>query len=533
MKRLRNIAITMLSLFGFALACALGISRHHAPSPLQVSFWYWHTPFRLTGQDVTQLRSIGVTRLFVHGGRFVGRADRVGLAGKQTFYGACPFDVDLVFDFDPGLARGFGRLDPKAVADQIGPEIVGAIEQGTSEGVRITGVQLDFDIATRLLPEYASLLTQLAPAIHHRRLALSITVLPTWYGSNELHAVLAAVDFSAPQFYEADLPWTLGEFATVSNRDRLEEGLAAAGRAGLPFYAGLPAYGHELVYREGRLAGTLRDLNVEEAAREPSCRLVRAYPSNPDGRTASPATYIGEDIYDFAGREITMSEGTIDWDLIYDLPTPVLVKQDIDTVRERRPDNCVGVIFFRLPEPGEVDALSLGSIAAAVQGRTTQPHMTIRLTTERSPWAVIEASIPPDSSSADRRTAMPLDVTVTATNDGTAGTFVGPGSVTLHLVLDRPGIDDADRLQFDTLDLGLASGNAEAAVPCGPLRANVLDLTAIHLAAGATVPACRIEVPDDGPRTIHGWWSARGPGGFDNLRGTIPTTRIDSLVTTQ
>ncbi|MGO8671512.1 MAG: DUF3142 domain-containing protein [Capsulimonadaceae bacterium] len=512
-----------------AVACALGTLRRHPPPPLQVSFWYWHTPFRLTATDTSQLRSLGVTRLFVHEGRFVGHEDRIDLAARQTFDGGCPFDVDLVFDFDPGLTRGFGRLDPKEVAATIGPEIVDAVQRDKSAGVRVTGVQLDFDVPTRLLPKYAALLTDIAPAIRGRGLALSVTVLPTWYGSRDLDAVLAEVNFSAPQFYEADLPWTLRQFATVSNRDRLRTGLAAAGRAGQPFYAGLPAYGHELVYRDGQLAGTLRDLNVEEAAREQSCRLVRAFPADAAGRAATRDSYIGEDIYDFAGQEVTMSDGAIHWDLVYDLPTPALVALDMNTVRRQRPDNCLGVIFFRLPEPGEVDALSLGSIAAAVKGRATQPHLTIHMTAERSPWAIIDA---PGTVSA-AHASMPLDVTISATNDGSAGTFVGPASVTLHLALDRPGIESADRLGFDSLDLRQESGDNQPASPCGPLRANVLDLTAVYLAAGSTVPACRFELPDDRPRTFSGWWTARCPGGFENLRGTIPPTPVDTLTRTQ
>src|SRR5579859_5476039 len=95
-----------------ALLPLLCVSCGHrkGSGPLQVSFWYWHTPFQLSSSDVAQLKQMGVKRLFVRAGTFT-HGEPLQLFIPQTW--GCsgkPFSVVLVFNFDAGLLRHFADL---------------------------------------------------------------------------------------------------------------------------------------------------------------------------------------------------------------------------------------------------------------------------------------------------------------------------------------------------------------------------------------------------------------------------------------
>jgi hypothetical protein len=449
---------------------------HRGHHPLTVSYWYWHTPFKLTGKDEADLKSAGVHRLFVRAARIALVDGHVVTDNRQSWNSHSDFDIDLVFDVSPSFAHAFATSNPATLASEIAAAVDDTIDRAQAAGIKPTGVQIDFDCPTRLLPRYAAILARLKGGVHRRHLALSVTVLPTWYGSPDIVSVLSAVDFSAPQFYEEDTPASLANFATVSNIEMLRRGLAAAGRAGYPFYAGIPAYGHELVYRNGRLAGAAHGLDLEDALHDPMCRLKRAYGSNASGdKAVSTRDYIGEDIYDFAGSDPSIGGPDGNWDVVYDMPSPAIIARHLAIVREQTPDNCLGVILYRMPSGRNSATLPIATVASVIHGERPSPHLSVDVKPARLPWDVIDDAESSGARTSSRSGSMPMEVTVRVTNDGAASTFAGPGCVKVHLDLDPPGLTDASRLSFDTLQTSI---DGEA---CSPLRANQLDAATSYM----------------------------------------------------
>lgn len=515
MRRPKRVAVGLLLLCGVALGAVTLWQRSHAPLlPLELALWYWHSPFRVPPEEGAQLEAMGVKQLFVRAGTFRREGEGATLILPQEWKTPAPgLDIHLVFNFDYDIVRNFKEMSVETLTTTVREGMARQQERAESAGVRVVGVQLDFDCPTRRLPKYAELLAKLRPVFAAQKKTLSITALPTWYGSDEVQKVLDAVDFAVPQYYEAEIPKTRDKFATVSQLKRVERGLRAAERRGQPFYVGLPAYGHALVYNEaGKLVGLFRDMGVREAARYPAFRLDRTYPADANGQPAAPDKAIGEEIVELTALEPADDGRGKGYQLVYDLPTPALVAQHLALVRAQRPRHCRGVILFRYPEPEGTMTLPFPSLAAAIRGEKAAPRLNVRFRTASAPWELIETGSSPKNA--------PSEVTVYVTNAGTASTTLATDAVTLTLTFDRAGLDEASKGDFDALES--FAGDARASLH----RANTLRVTRLHLAAGETAKLGPLHLPANGATTVRGAWTATSAGRLETLHGDIPATPL-------
>lgn len=141
---------------------------------------------------------------------------------------------------------------PLAKLDRPGliAEIAALQHHWQASRVSQTGLEIDYDCATRQLADYAAWLVTLrqSMASHH---ALSITLLPDWLSAPELDALLASVDQTVLQLHAVDNPAGV-LFDPASARGWTA---ALARRTEKPFWVALPDYG-SLVRRDenGRIA---------------------------------------------------------------------------------------------------------------------------------------------------------------------------------------------------------------------------------------------------------------------------------------
>jgi hypothetical protein len=342
---------------------------------------------------------MGVRELFVRTGTFKRDGDGARLTLPQEWRSnANGLPVHLVFNFGYDLVRGFKSIS----TDRLSQYVVGAIRAESKRaelaGINVAGIQLDFDVPTGHLARYADFLRQVrrqipvSDTLHKSSSprAFSITALTTWLRSPAYRNVCEAVDFTTPQFYEAEVPATLDRLAPISNLTRFDRGLEDADRLGFPFYAGVPAYGHALVFDpRGKLLGLFHDMAARQAARSGIFRFDKSWGSDARGTPATSASYSGEDMVQFSTQETTGDRG-IGARLIYDLPTPDLVARHLTLLRSHRLSNCRGVILFRYPERYESQTLPLTSLAAALQGRPAAPKLDLKIETASVPWDLIE-----------------------------------------------------------------------------------------------------------------------------------------------
>ena len=487
---------------------------HKTPTaPLEVSLWYWNAPFHLSASETAALKALNVRALFVHAGT-IERGEYGVCATLPQGWRASPEApaVHLVFNFDYSMVRHFAELDNATIANVVAAAAKQARAKAQAVGLRVMGLQIDFDCATRRLTKYADLLAKIRAALASADLKLSITALATWYDSGDLGAVLDAVDFAAPQYYEANLPEAITDFAPVSHLKAAARGLEKAERFGRPFYAGLPAYGHAVMTDEnGRVLGLYREMTAEEAARHPAFQFVRAFPADRRGQPATAQNAIGENLADFVAVRNARDGRGKGCHLIYDLPTPALLAQHLALLEKNRPPNCRGVILFRYPEPGATMTLPLPAIAAALQKRTAQPDLRVEVQSAASPWELIETG--------RKAKRPPRDVTLSVTNSGNSDTFFAPDAVTLTLLFDRPGLSELAAPAFDRVETFAANADgAEAEVRSSPARANGLKLSKWRLAPKETA-RIRLRLPADGATTLRGVWTLRNPDGLTTTTG--------------
>jgi len=490
------------------------------PPPLEVALWYWHSPFTVTASDAEQLKIIGVRRLFVRAGTFHIDGAGVRLTQPQTWASrADGVDIHLVFNFDASVLRAFPAVPVESLAIAVLREFQRVRADAERSGLRVAGVQLDLDCPTSRLSKYADLLHRIHAGLTPRTTVLSITALPTWYRSGNLARVLAEIDFAAPQYYEANVGASRSEYATVSQLRNTEDGLASAGWRGAPFFAGIPAYGHALVYSgSGRLVGAFHDMGLTEAIRSRKFRLERAFGADEHGQPATKSNYSGEDVYEL--RAMVSADGARDqptgYHVVYEIPTPTLIARQVAVLRARRPSSCLGMILFRYPEPAESSTVPLSAISALLQGRPATPQLQVRMKCNLAPWESID--------SAAQSPLSPVDVTVSVTNVGSSSAFVGADAVSVTLTLNRAAIEDISSAGSDSIETLFQQDNASASDPpirASMSRANIIRIGRISLAAGETQVLGTLRLRAEAGANVGGNWTARCPGGFDSVSGVI------------
>lgn len=451
--------------------------------------WFWHSPYELGPDDRATLAQIGVKQLFVRAATISNDGEQVVPVLSQKWSAPSKDKIHLVFNFDGGAIRHFEEFANSAIADEIAKTYARHKEAAERQGITVVGCQLDLDSPTRLLPKYADLLHLLRPKLP-KGTKLSITGLTTWLSSDDLPKVLKQLDFWVPQFYESQVPSRLLDRVPVSSQAVLERGMQKAGSLGTPFYVGLATYGQALLYNpKGELEGTYRGLSVYDAARHPSLKLIDA--SMQDGE----ANYLFR-----AVRPAKDGRGLGD-QLLYRLSTPSSLLKSVDDVRQHAPNNCVGMILFRISEPGESTAMALKTLQTALAGDTPAPQIKASIETVKLPFGIIEGS----SKSLSRAIRIRIE------NTGSEGTTVGPGALTITLRFDQGALQEASAGNFD--QIAPFVGDPSTVGTVSAKRASGLLISRVHLGVGEKITTGRILIADT--TKIAGDWT------FKTIEGRV------------
>lgn len=515
MSPLRGLVVLAAILAGAAL-----LARHPKGRPgSDIGIWYWHSPFVVSGRERSLLKSAGITTVYVRTGTFTTDGKRLLLAMPQVWKSkADGLRIVTVFNFDPGLLKHFGELPVESMAKDVSERIVKALAEAKSQGVTLGGVQLDIDCPTRLLPKYADFLSRVRKAVGPVG-SFSITALPTWLSSRDLLRVAKQVDFIAPQFYEGRVGKTLQDVKPISDPAALLAGIRRLNRVGVPYQVGLPAYGHALLFDDqGRLVSMYRGLSSEDALRLTALRHRSTTPLDANGRPATEATYIGEDLMTAEAIRADLSGHGKGDRIAFFLPAPEMVSKQLATVRSEAGADCRGVILYRFPEPGETTALSLESIDAAIRNQPTTIDFGIQMRSRSVPYALIG-----EESAA----TVPREFRIQLAASGNVATETAPSAVQVIIEFDRPGIGDFAAGDFDSVQMGTLDNSAF--VPCGRARATAILLNRYNAVPSQTLRSGGIELNQDGPKTVRVLWTAHGMGGFHAFHGSSPTRKLAEL----
>lgn len=302
------------------LSLLLGGCAASAPAPLEQQVYVWQRQWSgahavALAQTRADFSTLRVLALQAH---------------PRAGWGPAAVDLrQLAADGRPVIAvvRLDGQL-PQLDATRIDAEVLHVVRTWRTAGVALRGVEIDHDCATARLPAYAALLRQLRGALP-ADLALSITALPAWLDSPALAPLLRTVDSSVLQVHAVNAP-AAGLFDPAQARRWTDR---YAQRSATPFWLALPAYGVALI----------------------------------DGTDADAAPLIESEVplaASGARHELRVS--------------PQQLAAFVDALRARRPPHLAGIVWFRLPLPGDRRAWPLATLQAVVHGRPLQAAVQVQ-----------------------------------------------------------------------------------------------------------------------------------------------------------
>lgn len=509
----------ILGLVAVLVAVAF-VSLRSAPvrdksKPLELGFWYWHSPLDISPEETANLKAEGLNRLFVRAGTFSTDGDNAVLVIPQTYRQVPDLETHLVFNFDAGFVRHFEELDLDKLSKQISERIQIQLERVGKAGVKATGIQLDLDCPTRLLPRYARLVRQVRSAIA-KDLKWSTTGLMSWLGTPGVETLSAELDFIIPQAYEGVTGRTVSEMRPVSDPEYLKSVLPKAEKLRCPYYIGVPAYGHGFLFDErDRLVDIYQSIGPAEAMIHPSFKFQEAYASDRSGRPSKATSdSVGEQIIKLKAVRPSPTGRGMNYTLAYTIPAPDVLQKAMQVVRENAGPNCRGAIIYRYPEPKSTLTLSPSGLLAAVRGEALAPSLKVSTSSAQDTFDLIEGG--------SRTENAPTDFFLAVENPTPVATFVSPDAVQLLIEFNQTGIEDVRLRDFEKVEYGTLDKDG-AFTPKRKAQSNAIRLSKSYLGSNERASVGPIRLIETGAQIKQFRWIIRNANGFDRHQGSDAT----------
>ena len=453
----------------FLLAMFLRKPRVLAVNEVPIAFWAWRTnaPDRLeidNAYAATESKT-----LFLRAGQFDLVANSVERIREVSGDLPTGVEIHLVYNATRDLLAGWSRLETTVLANKIAETYRADLARGGRNSAQVRGLQLDLDIPTRLLPEYARMLATLRSLLPSDT-SLSITGLPTWTDANEVQLVLHEVDFWIPQCYGGKIPTHLDQRIPISTPADVERTIAKVRRLGKSFYAGLSAYSYAILYaRNGSIVELRGNIDPARAVIEPNLELIERGPFS-EGSAASGIRYAYRAQADLVLDGLVIHKNET---LVFDVPTAESLRVSARVVRENAGELLRGICLFRLPSAGDLSMLGVAEIRAALADVTTQAMTTVTVNDSDNHHLVLQAA-----------------------NDGNASSVLGDGAFTADVPIESGSIEGlSDLALFDSYET-LCDGR-----PCSSARANLIRLKASSWRPG-NIASARIRLKRNAPSTL-------------------------------
>lgn len=440
-----------------------------AVSEVPIAFWAWRTnaPDRLDIDNA--FAPTDSKTLFLRAGQFDLVADNVERIREVSGDLPTGVEIHLVYNASRDLLAGWNRLETTVLANEIAETYSADLARSGRDSAQVRGLQLDLDIPTRLLPEYARMLATLRSMLPSDT-SLSITGLPTWTDANEVKLVLHEVDFWIPQCYGGKIPTHLDQRIPISTPADVERTIANVRRLGKSFYAGLSAYGYATLYgHNGSIIELRGNIDPARAVIEPNLELIERGPFS-EGRAESEIRYAYRAQADLVLDGLVIHKNET---LVFDVPTAESLRVSARVVRENSGELLRGICLFRLPSAGDLSMLGVAEIKAALADVTTQAMTTVTVKGSDNHHVVLQAA-----------------------NDGNASSVLGDGALTVDVPIEPGSIEGlSDLAGFNSYET-LCDGR-----PCSSARANLIRLKASSWRPG-NIASARIRLKRNAPMTL-------------------------------
>jgi hypothetical protein len=452
------------------LAAVAMISRaHRKPRPwkvneVPVAFWGWRNEAP-SQTDVREAIETGKARtIFLRAGQIDYQDGKLRRIRPVTGTLPAGIDLHLVYNATRSTLINLENVDEKTMAGGIAATFHEDVVRATQDHAQVVGLQIDFDVPTRLLGRYERILRALRASLNPG-VRLSITGLPTWMQSAQLGSTLSQVDFWVPQFYGAAIPERLDQLIPISSPQETERFVNSARELNRPFYAGLAAYSWALLYNaSGALISLRGDMDPSAIAADANLELIDHRPFDKAATARSEWRYAYRARADGVIDDLVMQAGDV---LVIDVSSAESLRHSAQIVRELAGEKLLGICVFRLPARNDPATLTAAQVAAALGDETTAPDLKISFKRNEDPpngW-LLEIANHGKAGAIDLKIDLPLDT-------GTIESLSVQRGASLEAVCR-------------TLD----AGNASVYQPCGQNRANSIRLVAPALRSGQHLKA--------------------------------------------
>lgn len=337
-KRIRLFRLTIgAAAFIVGLAVLLFSPEAPPPRPLNTAFYVW----QLSWNEAVKK---GVDQASPAAHEFMVLIGEVGAKNQATTYYAAQPDwatlakgqvpVTLVLRANAALGEVLTEESIDRTSAYLANVLKESTETAKKAGVRVTGVQLDYDSPTSKLPEYRQLLERLRAELPQYE--MSITVLPTWLKSWQFSKLVRDLAYYVLQVHSLEKPTTVDAPIAICNTSKISGYVRRASLEGVPFYVALPTYGYRVAFDA---SGKFAALSAEGP---------------------SPAWSPG-----FRVKTI-MSD-------------PNEIADVVHALREAPPRECLGIAWFRMPVESDELNWTWSTLEAVMSGDEPEVEFAVEV----------------------------------------------------------------------------------------------------------------------------------------------------------
>jgi hypothetical protein len=294
-------------------------------------------------------------------------AGAVVLAAEVSFDDGQPSVVRISVDYEAlkqlgmpvGLALRIGPYPgPFSATDDVTSMLSGLaaelVARSEEAGLAVNELQIDFDCAESKLGGYCVWAQALRRAVEP--VPLILTALPSWLRHREFGRLAATADGYVLQVHSLEAPRSIDDEFTLCDRERSLDWIEQAARLRLPFRVALPTYGYLVAFDcDGGFIG----LSAEGP--------LPAWPE------------------DTQLREIRSD--------------PVEMADLVAALTRDRPENLVGLIWYRMPVAGDRLNWPWPTLRAVMEGR--HPFSSLRAEAVRSQSGLVDIELVNDGELAE------------------------------------------------------------------------------------------------------------------------------------
>ena len=467
----------LISIMALVVWSATWSPRVWLPDEVPVAFWAWRLESPAQEDVDETVKQTGTNVLFLRAGQIDYEKEKLNCIRRPG--GRIPgnIDVHLAYNATRSLLSDFQKLNDDNLAATVLVAFRQDMARANVDQAHIVGLQLDFDISTRLLSKYGILLRDIRRGLPIE-MKLSVTGLPTWMESPTLIHVLSVCDFWIPQCYGAQVPDQLDNRIPITSPEYVSRYISQARDLGSPFYAGLAAYSYAIHYsREGLLIGIRGDLDPTVVAQSNAFEVSDQTPFK-IGTKGGSELQTGEWRRLYKARRDVILEGTAvrcGELILIQRPTAEGLRACAAQVRERAGLRLLGICVFRMPASGDSNTLTLTEITSAL--KDAEPRFSVDPRAYQLPAGALNRTN--------------VCVVVELMNSGTAALRSDEDAMLVFVRLPVGYLETLSPSRFSTAQPVLISGNR--VVNCSPARANAVRFSLAWWPPGAMLTA-RFEI---------------------------------------